>query len=275
MLQFRQGGIGIQASGWPRNMCRWSPFMAAPYPRIVLIAALVLSFLVCTVNAGAEVQQHAPRKRPVKQEPPPAPAPELPPPPPPTLQQMPAVPPKVSFTKGLLTIVAENSTLGDVLRAVRTQTGATVEVPPNATERVVAHLGPGVPREVLASLLNGSHFNYVMLGSPTNPDKVDRIILTSKSGSVPDTGSATPAQNNTAAAPPVPMDEPDTPAGADNSDQATEGSAEDSGAEEVQPPPSTSGQPQIKTPEQLLRELQQQQQQQQQQQGAGAGQPPK
>jgi hypothetical protein len=248
--------------------------MAAPYPRIALIAALVCSFLFSTVNAGAEVQQHASRKRPVKQEPPPAPAPELPPPPPPTLQQMPAVPPKVSFTKGLLTIVAENSTLGDVLRAVRTQTGATVEVPPNATERVVAHLGPGVPREVLASLLNGSHFNYVMLGSPTNPDKVDRIILTSKSGSVPDTGSAPPAQNNTAVAPPVPMDEPDSPAGADNSDQSTESSAEDSGAEEAQPPPSSNGQPQIKTPEQLLRELQQQQQQQQQQ-GAGAGQPPK
>ena len=84
----------------------------------------------------------------------------------------------------MLTIVAENSTLSDILRAVRTQTGAAVEIPPNATERVVTHLGPGAPRNVLASLLNGSHFNYVMLGSPTNPDKVDRVILTSKSGSL-------------------------------------------------------------------------------------------
>jgi len=84
---------------------------------------------------------------------------------------MPAVPPKVSFSNGMLTIVAQNSTLGDILRAVRTQTGAAVEIPPNATERVVIHLGPGAPRDVLAALLNGSHFNYVMLGSPTNPAK--------------------------------------------------------------------------------------------------------
>jgi hypothetical protein len=181
---------------------------------------------------------------------------------------MPAVPPKVSFSKGLLTIVAENSTLSDILRAVRAQTGAAVEIPPNASERVVAHLGPGVPRDVLASLLNGSHFNYVMLGSPTNPDKVDRIILTSKSGTVPDAAPVPAGQNNTAA---VPVDEPDTQP--DIAEQPAEGGADDSAAEESQPAPPNS-QPQVKTPEQLLRELQQQQQQQQQQQGAPAGQPP-
>ena len=81
--------------------------------------------------------------------------------------------------------MAENSTLADILRAVRTQTGAAIEVPPNATERVVAHLGPGPARDVLAALLNGSHFNYVMLGSAAHPDSVDRLILTSKSGGVP------------------------------------------------------------------------------------------
>ena len=65
---------------------------------------------------------------------------------------MPAVPPKVSFSGGMLTIVAENSTLSDILRAVKAQTGAAVEIPPNATERVVTHLGPGAPRDVLSSL---------------------------------------------------------------------------------------------------------------------------
>ena len=99
---------------------------------------------------------------------------------------MPAVPPQVHYSQGQLTIVAENSTLADIFRAVRTQTGAAVEVPPNATERVVAHLGPGPARDVLAALLNGSHFNYVMLGSPAHPDSVDRLILTSKSGGVPE-----------------------------------------------------------------------------------------
>ena len=48
------------------------------------------------------------------------------------------------------------------------------------------HLGPGPARDVLAALLNGSHFNYVMLGSAAHPDSVDRLILTSKSGGVPE-----------------------------------------------------------------------------------------
>jgi hypothetical protein len=34
---------------------------------------------------------------------------------------------------------------------------------------------------VLASLLNGSHFNYVLLGSAQNPLALDRVILTSRS----------------------------------------------------------------------------------------------
>jgi len=252
--------------------------MPAPYSKTVLVHALLLSlFLFHVVNAANAAQQHVARKRPVKQEqpaPPPPDVPPLPPPPPPTLQQMPAVPPQVSFSNGLLTIVAENSTLSDILRAVRTQTGAAVEIPSNATERVVTHLGPGAPRNVLASLLNGSHFNYVMLGSPTNPDKVDRVILTSKSGGAPDVGSAPmpPGQNNTAA---VPMEEPDAQPSVDMSEQPAEDGAENSANEEGQPQPP-NGQPQVKTPEQLLRELQQQQQQQQQQgQGAPPGQAPR
>jgi hypothetical protein len=248
-------------------------FMPGPYPKIVLVLVAVLSLLLPDAASAANAaQQHAARKHPVKQEPPPPEAPPPPPPLPPTLEQLPAVQPKVTFNNGLLTIVAENSTLSDILRAVRTQTGAAVEMPPNATERVVTHLGPGMPREVLASLLNGSHFNYVMLGSPTNPDKVDRVILTSKSGNMPNTGSAPPPP---AAA--VPAEEPETQTPVDISEQPAEGAAEDSASAnedaDKQPP---AGQPQVKTPEQMLRELQaqQQQQQQQQQQGAAPTQPP-
>ncbi len=102
----------------------------------------------CFAGSAANAQQqHSARKRPPKQQIPDPPPPPAPPPPPPTLEQLPAVPPKVTFSNGLLTIVAENSTLADILRAVRAQTGAVVEVPPNATERVVAHLGPGPARE--------------------------------------------------------------------------------------------------------------------------------
>jgi len=246
--------------------------MPAPYPKSALVFGLLLSlFLLSTVNAGAEAQQHAVRKHPAKQkQPAPTPPPALPAPPP-TLQEMPAVPPKVRYSNGLLTIVAENSTLGDILRAVRTQTGAAVEIPPNATERVVTHLGPGPTRDVLVSLLHGSRFNYVMLGSPTHPEMLDRIILTSKSGGAADAGSAAmpPGQNR---GPADPNEEPETAPGVDIAEQPADGgAAELSPDQEEQPQPNA----QVKTPEQLLRELQLQQQlQQQQQQGAsGEGQP--
>src|ERR1700678_2737301 len=100
------------------------------------------------------------------------------------MDQIPATPAKVNFQNGLLTISSQNSTLGEILRDVRKLTGAAIDIPQGsgATERVVAHLGPGAPRDVLAILLNGSSFNYVMIGSNTDPRAVSSVILTSKSG---------------------------------------------------------------------------------------------
>ena len=104
----------------------------------------------------------------------PGPLPQLP------LDLMPAAPPKVSYQNGLLMIVAQNSTLSDILRDVHELTGASIDVPPNATERVVTKLGPGAPRDVLASLLNGTGSNYVMLGPSTDPTGIVSILLTTK-----------------------------------------------------------------------------------------------
>ncbi len=97
------------------------------------------------------------------------------------MDQIPATPAKVTFEGGLLTISAHNSTLAEILRDVRKLTGASIEIPPGANERVVANLGPGAPRDVLVGLLNGCSFNYVMLGSNTDPMAVSSVILTAKS----------------------------------------------------------------------------------------------
>ncbi len=224
-----------------------------------LLSAAVMLFLLPASVWGAAGQKPTVRKHPIKQvkqeEPPPAPAQ---PPPPPTLEQMPSVPPKVVFSNGLLSIAAENSTLGDILRAVRNQTRAEVEFPPNATERVVTHLGPGPVREVLASLLNGTHFNYVMLESATHPGLVDRLILTSKAGAVINAAPA-PAPPPPSESAAVEDEPPEAPQQVDISEQPVESAPESS--EENRP---QQQQPQVKTPEQLLRELQQMQQQQQQ-----------
>ncbi|HUJ96570.1 MAG TPA: hypothetical protein VLW84_14965 [Terriglobales bacterium] len=200
----------------------------------------------------------------VKAVPAPDPLAETPPPSPPpplTLAQKPAIPPKVTFQHGQLTIVAENSTLGDILRAVRSKIGAAMDVPGNATERVVTQLGPGPVHDVLASLLNGSHFNYVILGSATNPDAVQQVILTPKSGEM---GTAPPPRQQAKQS----DDGEDQPEAAAD-DAAADDSNNDADNQPEQPQPEE--QPQqpaapVKSPEELLRELQQQQQQLQMQQ---------
>jgi hypothetical protein len=197
------------------------------------------------------------------------------------LEQVPAVAPRVHFSGGELTIVAHNSTLSDVLKEVREQTGAEFDIPPNANERVVADLGPGPARSVLADLLNGTHFNYVMVGSTTDPTAIQSIILTPRTGGpdttttaanrsgVPQRGFGQPPIMSTTPAEVAPANDGDAD-GVEDAD-ANDDQAADQSADQNQ---QTGGQPTTpKTPEQLLQELQRQQQQSQQQQNPQSGQP--
>jgi hypothetical protein len=177
------------------------------------------------------------------------------------LDSLPAVAPQVTFENGLLTIIAPNSTLGDVLREVRSHTSADIDVPANANERVALRLGPAPARDVMAELLNGSRFNYILLGSPNNTSALVRVVLVAKTG--PDTPDA-PAQAN---ATPAPKAEE----GADADSVDTVDPVADQAATEADETPSTD-EPGVKTPQQMLQEMQQRQlqlQQQQQQQNGG------
>ena len=245
-------------------------------------ATLLLAISLCpmVLSSFAAAQKggvRKPQKKQLKQEqpaPPPLPAYTPAPLQPLPLEQVPAVAPRVKYAGGELTIVAHNSTLGDVLKAVRQQTGAELDIPPNASERVVADLGPGPARDVIAQLLNGTHFNYVMVGSATDPTAIQSIVLTAKSGAADTTTAAAnrpgaPQRGlgvGTAATAP-PTDAQDD--GADEPD-TTEDQAADQGDQQNQQNPNQTP----KTPEQLLQELQRQQQQQQQQQNGQPGQPP-
>jgi len=121
------------------------------------------------------------------------------------LNQLPPSEPKVTYENGLLSIAAQNSTLAEILGDVRRLTGASVELPPNgAQERVVTQLGPGAPRDVLALLLNGTAFNYVMLGSTSDPNAVATIVITPKLSS----GETQTAANTPPAAEATPMHVP-------------------------------------------------------------------
>jgi hypothetical protein len=214
-----------------------------------------------------------------------APAVETPPPPPAPLtpEQMPPMPPRVTYQNGLLTIDAKNSTLSQVLRTVQAQTGASVEMPSSAAnERVTMQLGPGRARDVLNTLLNGSKFNYIILGMANDPGGVQKVILTTRQ-TAPTTVNT--AQNNAPGQaqpqyqlpPDEPQDEEMPPAEAEaenppQSPQAMPMPGRFRPGQVPMPSPDTNPEPAPdngnppdgrKTPEQLLQELQNMQQQQQ------------
>ncbi|MGB9073772.1 MAG: hypothetical protein WCC22_14125 [Terriglobales bacterium] len=215
------------------------------------------------------------------------------------LDQLPAAPPQVNYQDGRLTIVAQNSTLGDILREVRKRTGASIEVPPSATERVVARLGPAPARDVLAALLNGSSFNYVMVGSVADPAVLSSVALTSRPAAGGAQAVANVYQPSPVYTPPertelrpglgrpggfvppvaqtVPP-QPGNPQAANGDDSADDSQdADDSDQDEAQGQDQNGDTPQPnagpKTPDELMQRLQQQRLQQQQQQQQ-QGQPP-
>jgi hypothetical protein len=242
--------------------------MAGTQKKIVVILTVTLLCLGVAVPAYGTQRRAAPKRvAPPEQAAPvvevvPAPAPL-------TLEQQPASPPRISYQGGQLTITAPNSTLGDILRGVHAQTGAAVDVPGNATERVVGYFGPGPAREVLAALLNGSHFNYVILGSVTNPGGVERVVLTSKAGGG-ETSPVAQFANQPSASGQLSVEPQEAPAGAIGGGLSDDQLAEQPGDEgqsdqddDQQQEQQQLQQPGVRGPEQLLRELQQRQQQQQ------------
>jgi len=201
--------------------------------------------------------------------------------PPPTPEQGPSSPPEVNYQGGQLVIVARNSTMGDVLNAVKQKTGASVEMPASSGERVVGRFGPGAPRDVMAQLLNGSHFDYVLLGSPADPGALKEVLLMARASGPQQSQPSAPnfQQNpNLQAVPEVENEQPAEENNPDTSQDVQPSEEEQQQQQEQEPPQPGANGPVVKTPEQLLRELQQQQQQQQEQQNGpppgGPGQPP-
>ncbi len=99
----------------------------------------------------------------------------------------PAPPPKpkidVGVRSNLLSIRAEGATLAEVLYEVHRRTGAEIAIPAGAEqERVVVNMGPAPGKEVIASLLNGSRFNYILLGNDADPGGFRNLLLSLKSG---------------------------------------------------------------------------------------------
>ena len=99
----------------------------------------------------------------------------------------PVTPPRpkldVAVRGNLLSIHAEGATLAEVLYEVHRKTGADIAIPAGAEqERVVVRLGPAPGKEVISTLLNGSRFNYILVGSDRDPGGFNNLLLSLKSG---------------------------------------------------------------------------------------------
>ncbi len=100
---------------------------------------------------------------------------------------------EVEFQNGTLTISADRASLAEVLVAVQRHTGADIQIPSGAQqEQVAVSLGRGPARDVMAALLNGASFNFVMTGYDNDPNRLKAVVLTPRGAGVSQSAIAPP-----------------------------------------------------------------------------------
>jgi hypothetical protein len=187
--------------------------------------------------------------------PPPAPAVVVQRPALPSLLDKPPQPATVTLSSGQLAVKADNSSLSQILSQLASSSGMTINGL-NKDQRVFGSYGPGSPQQVLSSLLDGAGYNVMMLGV-SREGAPRQLILTARSNA-----PATPSQQQQASS------EDDQPP-PDEDDSQSNDNPPVNFPERINPvmphmnPDSQQGAG-VKTPQQILQELQQLRQQQQQ-----------
>jgi len=185
----------------------------------------------------------------------------------PSLLDQPAQAAKITVENGSLGIQAENSSLGQILQDLSSRTGMTIEGPVKE-QRIFGTYGPGNPRDILSVLLADSGYNVMMVGSTKDGAPRELVLTQRAAGPVGNTAQ-------TAYRP--------------NMQQNQEEDDADDAQQNQNPPDLNPPQPQpgavppqnpatapngVKTPQQMLQELQQLRQQQLQEQQMPVATPP-
>lgn len=123
----------------------------------------------------------------------PVPAPPPPPTVAPSLFQQPPVPATVTAATNQLTVKAENSSLAQILHQISSTTGMKLDGL-GGDERVFGSFGPGAPREVLTSLLNGTSYNVMMVGDLPNGAPRELLLTSRAKGGPAPSANPNPAQ---------------------------------------------------------------------------------
>jgi hypothetical protein len=168
---------------------------------------------------------------------------------PPSLLDKPAKPAHVTLAGGSLSVDAANASLSQILKNIEASTGMTVDGF-EKDSRVFGVYGPGDPRDVLSSLLDGAGYNFLMVGS-TDAGTPREIVLTARSNAPLTAQPSSPSE-------PEEEEEP-----------VNNPPVEPSPLPASAPPPSDRP----RTPQEMLQELQRLRQQQPQPQGQPQPQP--
>lgn len=211
------------------------------YPALIGLAAFA-----CAAACAAQARQnyHAPNAAPQTTTKPAAAVTPQPAPPrtAPSLLTHPAQPAKVQLSEGKLTIQADNSALSEILGQIAHDGGMKIVGldTGNAAQRIFGSYGPGAPREVLSSLLNGTGYNVLMFGKTAAGVPRELTLSQQPTGGVPNPSATATPQYNTqnnynyySRPTPNPNTQVSRPA----------------------PPANPPGAQQVRTPQQILQEL--------------------
>lgn len=105
----------------------------------------------------------------------------------PTMRDVEEHPATVEYTDGRIAVIADNSSLNDILREIARRAGMAVEGSV-IEERVFGKYGPGAPAEVLSALLVGTGTNIMVASGKSH---APQLILTPQHGgpTPPDPGA--------------------------------------------------------------------------------------
>lgn len=101
-----------------------------------------------------------------------------------------AKPATILYNQGELSVDAQNSSLRQILSQIAAQTGLRVEGL-TQDERIYGKYGPGPLTSTVSSLLDGSGYNYVIIGDIASHSPVS-LVLTPRSNAPSQQPSATP-----------------------------------------------------------------------------------
>lgn len=165
----------------------------------------------------------------------------------------PAEPAQVKLTAGKLSIQARNSSLSDILHQLAKDTGMSIDGL-TKDQRIFGIYGPADPRAVLSDLLDGAGYNVLMLGS-TDSGAPRELQL-----SIRNNGPAAAGQPTVIAQQQQEEDQDDAPAPPGYPPAGEVVPHPPVPANQIAPTPNGG----VKTPQQLLQELERMRRQQQQ-----------